>query len=365
MRLLVQPEVGVAPLVRGISKAKETIDLLIFRFDQREIERALVAAVKRGVAVRALIAHTNRAGEDGLRRLEMRLLSAGVTVARTADEFARYHGKVMVIDRRELYVMAFNLTYMDTEHSRSFAVITRSRLLVGEALKLIEADTARHSYEPGSDRFLVSPVNARRQLAQFIKSAKKQLLIYDPKVSDRSMLRFLEERLKAGVDVRIIGQVEGKRAGLTARKLKQMRLHARAIVRDGRDAFIGSQSLRQPELDGRREVGILFRESDVVRRLAQIFEEDWAFTDRSAEGHAAEVVPARKVAKKVAKAVAKDLPPLAPVLNGAVKRLPGAERAVKLDVKQVEETVKNAVKDAVKEVVQNAVEKIAGPKGGN
>ena len=39
-----------------------------------------------------------------------------------------------------------------------------------------------------------------------------------------------------------------------------MRLHTRSIVRDGRYAFIGSQSLRQLELDARREVGIIFRD---------------------------------------------------------------------------------------------------------
>ena len=43
----------------------------------REIERELEAAVRRGVKVRALIAHTNRGGENRLRKLEQRLLAAG------------------------------------------------------------------------------------------------------------------------------------------------------------------------------------------------------------------------------------------------------------------------------------------------
>ena len=42
-----------------------------------ELEKALAAAVARGVAVRALIAHTNRGGEKNLRKLEMRLLGRG------------------------------------------------------------------------------------------------------------------------------------------------------------------------------------------------------------------------------------------------------------------------------------------------
>ncbi len=56
MKLIVQPDDGVAPLLKAIKKATKRIDLVIFRFDVSEIEKALEAAVARGVAVRALVA---------------------------------------------------------------------------------------------------------------------------------------------------------------------------------------------------------------------------------------------------------------------------------------------------------------------
>ena len=61
------------------------VEMLIFRFDRRDWEAAMIRAVQRGVKVRALIAHMSRGGEKSLRALEMRLLQAGVTVSRTAD----------------------------------------------------------------------------------------------------------------------------------------------------------------------------------------------------------------------------------------------------------------------------------------
>ena len=98
MQLIIQPDAGLTPLLTAIRGAKKTIDLVIFRFNRTELERALAAAVARGVVVRALIAHTNQGGEKALRKLEMRLLEAGVTVARTADDLPRYHGKKTIID---------------------------------------------------------------------------------------------------------------------------------------------------------------------------------------------------------------------------------------------------------------------------
>ena len=115
-----------------------------------------------------LIAHTNRGGEKSLRKLEMRLLDAGVTVARTADDLARYHGKLMIVDRRVLHLYGFNFTSLDMTRSRSFGVVTRNRRFVDEALKLFDADCARQPYTPGYDRFVVSPENARERLTAFI-----------------------------------------------------------------------------------------------------------------------------------------------------------------------------------------------------
>ena len=214
VKLIVQPEDGVKPLVNGIDNARKSVEIAIFRFDRKEVEHALENAVKRGVFVHTLIADTNRSGEKNLRKLEMRLLAKGVTVARTSDDLVRYHGKMMIVDRKELYVLAFNFTHLDIDHSRSFGIVTRNRQLVQEAIRLFESDTKRQPYTPRCSKFLVSPVNAREQLSAFIKGAKHELLIYDSKISDRAMIRLLEERARAGVDIRIVGRGRAGIAGL-------------------------------------------------------------------------------------------------------------------------------------------------------
>jgi len=307
MKLIVQPEAGVAPVVTAIKQARKSIDILIFRMDRQEIGRALEAAVARGVNVRALIAHINSGGDKGLRKLELHLLEKGVSVSRTADDLVRYHGKLMIIDGTVLHLYGFNFTALDIEKSRSFGLITRNRKLVQEAAKLFEADSARQPYVPGNDRFIVSPENARERLGAFIKKAKKQLLVYDPKVSDPAMLKLLAERASKGVDVRIIGRLGGKNGTLAAEKYPGKRLHVRAMIRDGRHAFIGSQSLRKIELDKRREIGLVLDEPGVIRQMATYFEEDWAKTDSGkARGKAKEKkeVAEKKGGKEPGRAIA-------------------------------------------------------------
>jgi cardiolipin synthase len=361
VRSLVQPGDGIMPLVKGINQAKKSVEILIFRFDRTEIERALANAVVRGVDVHALIAYTNRGGEKHLRALEMRLLAAGAKVSRTADDLVRYHGKMIIIDRRELYLLSFNFTYLDIEHSRSFGLITTNRKVVQEAANLFEADTTRQPYTPGLASFVVSPANARKELSAFIKGAKKQLLIYDPEISDPAMIRLLEERAKAGVEVRIIGRLSRAGANLTVKKLAQMRLHTRTIIRDGSQAFLGSQSLRPLELDARREIGVIFQDLKVVSRLTKTFQDDWALKEQPVQAVIVkeELPPAAKVAKKVARAVVKDMGPVMPTMEATVKEVAGAATEAGLNGEEFEEAVKDAVKDAVKQVVMNAVEDVA------
>src|SRR5437660_11038016 len=130
MKLIVQPDAGIAPIVSAITGARKSIDILIFRLDRMEIARALENAVKRGVRVRALTAHQNRGGTKSLRKLEMQLLAGGVTVSRTADDLIRYHGKMLIIDSKILHLYGFNYTGLDIEKSRSFGIVTKNQKLV-------------------------------------------------------------------------------------------------------------------------------------------------------------------------------------------------------------------------------------------
>jgi cardiolipin synthase len=354
MKLLIQPEDGVAPLVAAIKKAKKSVDIVVFRFDRAEIETALKDAAERGVSVSALIAYANHGGEKSLRKLEMRLLEAGVKVSRTSDDLSRYHDKLLIIDRRLLFVLSFNFTHLDIDHSRGFAIVTRKRNLVEEALKLLKADNERKPYKARLDTFVVSPVNARKQLLALIRRAKKELLIYDPKIADSEIARALSDVAKKGVDVRVIGSVGRHSAHLKVRPLGGFRLHTRTIVCDRREVFVGSQSLRKAELDSRREVGVIVRDSKVVSRVVNTFKADWGAKDT-----AETIQDTPQVLKKKLKDMVEKLSPLNPMVKEAVQEVVSKKGSAGLNKQDVKETVEKAVKEAVRERVQEMLNESA------
>ena len=278
MQIIIQPDDGTAPLIEAIDRAKKTVDIVIFRFDLDAIEKALTAAVARGVVVRALIAHTNRGGESKLRKLESRLLEAGATLSRTADDMVRYHGKLLVVDSRRAFVLGFNYTRQDIEKSRSLGLVTRNPKIVRDIVKVIDADHNRSTLTISSARVVVSPENARERLASFITGARKELLIYDTGLTDDRMISLLKARGEAGVHIKVLGKVEKKwepELPWRVRPFSTTKLHVHCMIRDRKTAFVGSQSLRKLELDERREVGLITKDVRTVARMAGVFEQDW------------------------------------------------------------------------------------------
>ncbi len=275
MRVIIQPRDGVEPLIEGIGQAKTSVEIIIYRLDRLEIEQALIEAAARGVLVHALITYTNKDDLQEIKRFEKRLTRSGVRVTRTAEKLVRYHCKMMIVDRRRLFLLTFNFTFLDIYHSRAFGVITENPAMVAEAIHLFEVDAERTIRIPVNRHLVVSPVNARTKLSEFILGAKKQLLIYDDKLSDTRMIEHLEDRAKAGVDVKVIGKMRRSVKGVEVRKMSPIRLHAQAIIRDGNEVFFGSQSLRKVELDRRREVGLITNYREAVENFFIIFEMDW------------------------------------------------------------------------------------------
>ncbi len=355
MKLLIQPEDGIEPIVRALGRAKKTIQILVFRIDRNEVEKALLEAVQRGVTVQALIAYTNRGGDKNLRRFEMRLLEKGITVTRTADDLLRYHGKMMIIDRKEVHIFAFNFSHLDIALSRSFGVCTTSPKVVKEAIKLFECDLKRVPYSAGCNEFVVSPVNARQRLMKFIEGAKKQLLMYELKVSDPEFVKLLNEKISRGLDVRVIAQNPARARSLPTRTMPT-RLHARAILRDGDSAFLGSQSLRKLELEVRREIGIIFRDKRTVKKMISVFDGDWRSAAPAPAPDAA-VAMLEAPAKKVAKAVVKHLD-VETKVEKALDKAIDAGKDSSFEPKEVAETVRAAVRDEVRDAVVQATQKL-------
>jgi phosphatidylserine/phosphatidylglycerophosphate/cardiolipin synthase-like enzyme len=187
----------------------------------------------------------------------------------------------------------------------------------------------------------------------------------------------MQERAKAGVEIRVIGKIGGGHK-FDTKKLSNRRLHTRTIIRDRRQVFIGSQSLRAAELDSRRELGLIVHDSKLVKQIIDIFESDWkAGTSKSnhlfpkdvdvkQEKRGADMAESEKTdqeqkeqserqAEVAVETFKHELDPLATTVKKAVRKAVAKAGEDVLKDQEVKDTMKKVVKKAVKEAVKEAV----------
>jgi len=135
------------------------------------------------------------------------------------------------------------------------------------------------------------------------------------------------------------------------------------IIRDRASAFIGSQSLRQLELDARREIGLILRDASVVKQLVRTFEEDCsssAAEQMEEQKRKAEMTPG-KMAKKIAKSIAKKgrLTPVARKVAKAIAKNGNLDLKRKKAQEAAEEIVKDVVAEAAEDAAKETVKAVA------
>src|SRR5207237_7073165 len=136
----------------------------------------------------------------------------------------RYHGKMLIIDEKVAYILGFNFTHLDIDLSRSFGIVISKPGLVKEAVRLFDYDSKRQPYSDGQEDLIVSPVNARRRLTEFIAGAKESLLMYEMKISDNDFVKLINKKISAGVQVRVLSRASAKSGMIPVRRLAS-RMH--------------------------------------------------------------------------------------------------------------------------------------------
>jgi cardiolipin synthase A/B len=305
---VVEPTDGSAPVLAALGAARRTVDLAIYEISDAAVIGALVAAQRRGVAVRVLYnwySFDATTQQDEVAPAIDQLTQAGISCRRAPPNFEVSHEKYFVFDASSALVMTFNLVAEYFVSTRDFGVATTVPTEVAEIESVFDADWNSQPITPAIDTLVWSPINSRARLASLIGSARTTLEVYNEELSDPGILGALVAAAQRGVTVRVIAAVfssagnpnanargityltsHGVQAAckefpvVTPSGSVPIYVHAKAIVADfgtpTARAFVGSENFSCVSLDDNRECGILVGEPAILGRIESTFESDWA-----------------------------------------------------------------------------------------
>jgi cardiolipin synthase A/B len=245
-----------------IRQAQRHITLSLFRCNDTEILEELARATKRGVTVDVLLTSRAKGAKKKLKKLWAALEAAGASVHLYTDPVVKYHAKYLIADDGPAVVASLNLTRKCLERTCDALVVTHDPAVAAGLRALMAADRQRLPLPPAiSDRLIIGPERARRQLTALIERARSSIRLIDAKLSDPDLVTLLNARRDAGLTVEVFG----------SKRLGTLKSHGKLMLIDEEVAVVGSLALAAMSLDFRREVAIVVDDPTAVADVCRLF----------------------------------------------------------------------------------------------
>jgi phosphatidylserine/phosphatidylglycerophosphate/cardiolipin synthase-like enzyme len=288
LALITEPQDGMAPVEHLIEDATSSVDLVMYELNDKNLEALLATRAREGVTVRVILDNGyfgagSAVNEEAFDYLQ----SNGVQVHWSPPYFALTHQKTLVIDDMEALVMTFNLSPQYYKSDRDFGVLDADPNDVAAIERTFDADwNGKQIPSQNGDDLVWSP-NARGQLLSLIDGATSTLDVYNEEMEDPQIISALEQAAAREVNVQVDMTYSANwtsaftalsDAGVHVRTYAAnapLYVHAKVVVADGEEAFVGSQNFSSTSLDQNRELGLVTSDPNVVASLARTFATDW------------------------------------------------------------------------------------------
>ncbi len=281
VQVFVEPDAGAHVITDAIRGAKKSVWVEIYLLTNRDVRVMLEP-------------HPFGGGSVSPTETMDRLRAAGIQVKTTNPNFALTHEKGMIIDGSTAYIMTANFTASalggsSSVQNREYGVIDTNPQDVQAVINIFSADWDRTDVQLNDPNLVVSPINSRSDFASLINSAHNTLLIEAEEMQDSAIEQAIASAAQHGVHVQVIlpapngssgdsnsqGIAAIKQGGVQVREDPRLYMHAKIIVVDGKEAFVGSENISTRSLDQNRELGILVSDQNVLNTLQQTFQSDW------------------------------------------------------------------------------------------
>ncbi len=289
LQVFVEPEAGETPILNGINNAQKSVWLEMYLMTDTNVIQALENDAKRGLDVRVMLDPAPYGGGSPQATLNA-LTSAGAKAQISNPSFTYTHEKGMIIDGTTAYIMTsnFSASAISTGKNREYDIIDSTPQDVQGTIDIFNADwnrTAEHVTDPS---LVISPDNSRNDFVTFINSAKSSLIIEAEEMNDSTVEQAIASAAQRGVNVQVIlpapsGSTDSNAAGIAVIKAggaqvkedPKLYMHAKMMVADGTNAYVGSINISSTSFDKNRELGVLFTDPSIISTLQQTFQTDW------------------------------------------------------------------------------------------
>ncbi len=287
VQIIVEPSDGGQALVTAIQNATTSVHMTMYLLSNTDVINAIIAQKNAGHDVKVILNKTFPDAGSSNTSSYNTLKNAGVNVVWASAKYTYTHEKCVILDGAQAWIMTMNATKSSPTDNREYLAIDSGVADVAEAEAVFQADFAAKDVSFAGP-LILSPVNARDSISAFIASATTSVDLEVESLSDYQVVGALTMKGDAGAQVRVVlsdasasnDQTQSvallKQHHVLIKQLSKPYVHGKAIVVDGKTAFIGSQNFTTNSLINNRELGLLFSPASEVKKVADSIAADFA-----------------------------------------------------------------------------------------
>lgn len=325
-QIFVEPNINRAPLLEAISKAKETIYILTYKLSDDKIIDSLVEAASRNVNIFILIepeiyGHDKSANANS--PIEKLKQIAKVCIRPVSDigmEFniEQFHGKVFIFDKKFALVSTGNIDAESFDGvkdknippARDFIISVNNKAMVyqlcnvferdynkicelnGQSNSLLDSKKCKEDIKSENQYIVVGPDHQREAFLNLINSARSSIDFYQQSCQDKEVIEALLKAAKErNVKIRCImpcypfkygenpseqGQTKIKEVGGQVKLIdNDLYIHAKVMIIDNKDMYIGSCNFYEKSINKCREIGVVTSDQNQIQTVKKVFEADF------------------------------------------------------------------------------------------
>ena len=293
--IIVEPNGNHAnELATAINGATTSVYMTMYQIDATNIVNALVGRAQAGLDVQAVLDSSSISKSFNTSAYNT-LKNAGVNVVWSSTAFTYTHEKTVMIDGATAWIMTMNCNTSSPNANREYLAIDTDATHVAEAIAVFKADHAGMSITP-TGPLVVAPTNARPDLVALIdtsmttldvegeefsdtystgvvnavaRAATRGVLVHVVIANDTPDATSINRVKNAGGHVVVTGPTSGN--GTSTNPY----IHAKAIVVDGKTAFVGSENFSAGSLAYNRELGVIFAAASEVTKVKTAIDTDF------------------------------------------------------------------------------------------
>ena len=148
LRLIVEPDEGVAPVRELIDSAQTSLLIKQFTFTEPSLIQAVIDRRSAGVDVRVMLNAARSGGDRANDETYAQFEAADIAVQWASPNFYVTHEKSVVVDEEVALVATFNMCDKYFTRTRDYGVITDDPLHVAQIVEVFNADWDHADWTP-------------------------------------------------------------------------------------------------------------------------------------------------------------------------------------------------------------------------